>query len=183
MANNISNKILIVMGVSGSGKSTIARLLSQALGWPMREGDDLHPPANIEKMRHRIPLNDDDRRPWLAAIVQVIDTWRQQDQAGIITCSALKGRYRDSLTAGRPEVCFIYLQGSKELIQTRLARRSGHFMPPELLDSQFADLEEPTQQECAVTVDIAETPEAITQRILAQLQQLPRRRNKAHSSD
>jgi gluconokinase len=172
MANNISKMILVVMGVSGSGKSTIARLLSRVLDWPMREGDELHPPANIEKMRHGIPLDDDDRRPWLEAIAQVIDTWRQRDQAGIITCSALKGRYRDGLAAGRREVCFIYLQGSKELIQMRLASRSGHFMPPALLASQFADLEEPTHEERAVTVDISGTPEAIAQQILSQLRQL-----------
>ncbi|MDY0882795.1 gluconokinase [Dongia soli] len=172
MENNIPKMILVVMGVSGSGKSTIARLLSKALGWEMREGDDLHPAANIEKMRHRIPLDDEDRRPWLAAIAQVIDTWRQEDQAGIITCSALKGSYRESLAAGRPEVCFIYLQGSKKLIQSRLAHRAGHFMPPELLDSQFADLEAPTGEERTVTVDISGTPEIIAEHILSKLRQL-----------
>lgn len=171
--------VLVVMGVSGCGKSTIAARIAAALHWPMVEGDDLHPAANIAKMKHHQPLNDADRRPWLAAIGRQVDQWHAQHSSGIITCSALKRRYRDGLArgedgaGGRPELRFVFLKGSKELIRERLARRAGHFMPPDLLDSQFADLEEPSGDEPAITIDIAATPEMIAAAIIAQLRLTP----------
>jgi gluconokinase len=164
-----STNILIVMGVSGSGKSTVAALLAGRLGWALIEGDDLHPPANIEKMAHGIPLDDADRLPWLAAIGERIDQWREEGARGVITCSALKRAYRDMLGVGKPEVKFVYLQGSKALIANRLARRLGHFMPPELLDSQFAALEEPTAEEPAITIPIGEPPKQLVQDIIDRL--------------
>jgi len=162
--------ILVVMGVSGCGKSTIAEKIAASLHWPMVEGDDLHPPANIAKMKQHQPLNDTDRQPWLTAIGRRIDAWRGENSAGIITCSALKRRYRDQLVAGRPNLWFIYLKGSKELIQERLAQRKGHFMPPDMLDSQLADLEEPTADEPAIIADIAPSPDEIAKNIIAALQ-------------
>lgn len=173
---------LVVMGVSGCGKSTIAEKIAATLHWPMVEGDDLHPAANIAKMKRHQPLNDADRQPWLAAIGKQIDRWRAQGSSGIITCSALKRRYRDGLVAGgaggagegvgaagRPQLRFVYLKGSKELIRERLSHRAGHFMPPDLLDSQFADLEEPAADEPAISVDIDATPEAIAAEIISRL--------------
>jgi carbohydrate kinase (thermoresistant glucokinase family) len=166
---------LVVMGVSGCGKSTIAEKIAAALHWPMVEGDDLHPAANIAKMKRHQPLNDADRQPWLAAIGKQVDRWQAQGSSGIITCSALKRRYRDGLVAGgegesaRPQLRFVYLKGSKELIRERLSHRAGHFMPPDLLDSQFADLEEPAADEPAISVDIDATPEAIAAEIIERL--------------
>jgi carbohydrate kinase (thermoresistant glucokinase family) len=166
---------LVVMGVSGCGKSTIARKIADALHWPMVEGDNLHPAANIAKMKRLQPLNDADRRPWLAAIGKQIDLWHAQGSSGIITCSALKRRYRDGLLAGgeveagRSQLRFVYLKGSKALIRERLSHRAGHFMPPELLDSQFADLEEPMPDEPAISIDIDATPEAIAAEIIGRL--------------
>jgi len=166
---------LVVMGVSGCGKSTIAEKIAAALHWPMVEGDDLHPAANIAKMKRHQPLNDADRQPWLAAIGKQVDRWQAQGSSGIITCSALKRRYRDGLVAGgeggsaRPQLRFVYLKGSKELIRERLSHRAGHFMPPDLLDSQFADLEEPAADEPAISVDIDATPEALAAEIIERL--------------
>jgi carbohydrate kinase (thermoresistant glucokinase family) len=137
----------------------------------MLEGDDLHPPANIAKMKRHEPLNDADRQPWLAAIGEHIDGWRAQHSAGIITCSALKRSYRDQLIAGRDNLWFVYLKGSKQLISARLAQRKGHFMPPDLLDSQLADLEEPTAEERAIIADIAPPPGEIAAGIIAALQE------------
>ena len=161
--------ILIVMGVSGSGKSTVAALLAGRLGWTLLEGDDLHPPANIAKMARGMPLDDDDRRPWLAAIEAAMDRWRAQGTSGVLTCSALKRRYRDQLAAGRPELRFIYLEGDRDLIGHRLAQRHGHFMPPALLDSQFAALEEPGADEPVLTIPIGPPPEQVVETILATL--------------
>ena len=163
---------LIVMGVSGSGKSTIAERLAKALGWPVAEGDALHPQANIEKMKHGIPLNDDDRGPWLQAIAQAIDKWRAAGGVGIITCSALKRAYRDRLVLQRPDVWFVYLKGSKELIRERLSKRTGHFMPADLLDSQFAALEEPAADERAVIADVSQSPDVIVATILGELRRI-----------
>jgi carbohydrate kinase (thermoresistant glucokinase family) len=160
---------LVVMGVSGCGKSTIAGKVAEALHWPMVEGDDLHPAANIAKMKQHQPLNDTDRRPWLAAIGRQIDQWLAQGTSGIVTCSALKRRYRDGLEVGRPQLRFVYLQGSKELIRERLSHRAGHFMPPDLLDSQFADLEEPAADEPAICISIDAAPEAIAAAIIDRL--------------
>jgi gluconokinase len=150
--------IVILMGVSGCGKTTIGRRLAQALGWPFYDGDDFHPPANIAKMRRGTPLTDADREAWLAALRRLIDDHLAARRPAVLACSALKQGYRDRLAGARPEVRFVYLKGSYELIRCRLARRRGHFMPAALLASQFQTLEEPSQ---ALTVDIAQAPSAI----------------------
>ena len=159
---------LIFMGVSGCGKSTIAGLVAQHLRWPMIEGDDLHPPANIAKMTQGVPLNDDDRKPWLDAIAARIDTWRQAGGQGIVTCSSLRHAYRDLLRAGHDDIRFVFLKGSYELLLSRMQHRQRHFMPPSLLQSQFATLEEPGPDE-AITVSIDQPTEAIVADTLAQL--------------
>jgi carbohydrate kinase (thermoresistant glucokinase family) len=143
------------MGVSGSGKSTVAGALAQSLGWTLAEGDDFHSPANIAKMHAGTPLNDDDRMPWLRAIAAWIDARRLAGESGIVTCSALKRAYRDLLAAGRPEVLFVYLKGSADLMSQHLAGREGHFMPASLLSSQFETLEEPAAGEPVLQVDAA----------------------------
>jgi len=142
------------MGVSGSGKTTIGRALAQRLGWLFQEGDALHPPENVAKMKAGHPLDDEDRAPWLAAIAATIDAWRAQGDAGIITCSALKRRYREIVIGDRPDVRLVYLEGSRDLIGERLATRRGHFMPASLLDSQFAALEAPAADEDPITVSV-----------------------------
>jgi len=152
--------ILVIMGVSGSGKSTVAGPLAARLGWTFQEGDALHPPANIAKMKAGTPLTDADRAPWLAAIAAWIDHQAAEGQPGIVTCSALKRAYRDVLAAGREQVLFVYLCGSQALIAARMAARKGHFMPPALLDSQFAALEPPEPDEHAIVIDIDQPVEA-----------------------
>jgi carbohydrate kinase (thermoresistant glucokinase family) len=149
------------MGVAGSGKTTIARMLADRLGWRFQEGDALHPPANVAKMSAGTPLTDDDRWPWLHAIAAVIDGWRAEGASGIVTCSALKRAYRAILVGDRPDVRIVHLAGDKALIAARMAARKGHFMPTALLDSQFATLEPPGPEENAITVDISPGPEAI----------------------
>ena len=146
--------ILIVMGVSGSGKTTVAAALAQHLGWPFKDGDELHPPSNIAKMRSGHPLDDSDRWPWLTSIAAWIDAWRAAGSCGVITCSALKRSYRAFLTKGRGEVRIVYLHGDMVLIATRLAVRKGHFMPSDLLVSQFAALEKPGPDEHVIRVEI-----------------------------
>jgi carbohydrate kinase (thermoresistant glucokinase family) len=153
------------MGVSGSGKTTVGRALAQRLGWLFQEGDALHPPENIAKMKAGQPLDDEDRAPWLRAIATCIDEWRRSGASGVITCSALKRRYRDVVVGNRPDVRLIYLEGSPALIRQRLAGRHGHFMPPNLLDSQFAALEPPTPGEDAMSVSVDAPVEAIVARL------------------
>jgi gluconokinase len=160
---------LVVMGVSGCGKSTIASMLAGRLGWPYIEGDDLHPPANIEKMKAGTALDDTDRAPWLAAIATEITGLREQGQSCIVTCSALKRRYRQAISGDSPQVCFIYLHGSRDLIAQRLAHRLDHFMPASLLDSQFAALEEPGPDENAIRIEIGRKPADAVAAILAAL--------------
>jgi gluconokinase len=162
-------QVLVLMGVSGSGKTTVGALLAGRLGWSAAEADDFHPAANIAKMRSGIPLDDADRLPWLAAIAAQIDRWRAEGGHGVITCSALKRRYRDLIIGGRPEVRLVFLQGERELIADRLAARLGHFMPPTLLESQFAALEEPTPEERPIVVPIHEPPQELAERIIAVL--------------
>jgi len=152
-------RVLIVMGVSGVGKSTIAEALAQKLGWKFQEGDDLHPPANIEKMHAGIPLNDADRAPWLAAIKRWIDARIAAGEPGLITCSALKRRYRDTLIDGRASVRILYLHSDEATIEERIEHRTGHFMPTSLLESQLDTLEEPAEDEHPVTVEVAGTIE------------------------
>jgi carbohydrate kinase (thermoresistant glucokinase family) len=162
--------IVVVMGVSGSGKTTVAELLAKTLGCRFLEGDSLHPPANVEKMRNGTPLNDADRLPWLKRIAQEIDGWRDRGESGVVTCSALKRTYRDILIGNRSGVTLAYLKGSRELIQRRMAARHAHFMPVALLDSQFATLEEPTPDEHAIVVDVGGRPEEIVAGIVQGLQ-------------
>ncbi len=161
--------ILIVMGVSGSGKTTIGRRLADALDCPFLEGDELHPPANVEKMRSGMPLTDEDRLPWLQRIAAEIATWRAAGGGGVVTCSALKRAYRDILGGGRGDVTFIYLKGDRALLERRLAARRGHFMPASLLASQFDALEEPGGDEACIAVDIDAPPDEIVRTVTAAL--------------
>ena len=158
------------MGVSGSGKSTVGRVLAEQLGWPFVDADDFHPPANIDKMRRGIPLNDEDRRPWLAAIADMIHSLCTRQVRMVLACSALKHAYQDYLREHGDCVVYVLLSGSPELIQQRLAARKGHFMDPHLLASQFAALEPP---ENAVTVDITPSPEVIATEIRQKLRLSP----------
>ena len=161
--------VLIVMGVTGAGKSTLAEALNQHLHWPYQEGDDLHPPANIAKMHAGTPLNDADRAPWLAAIKAWIDARLAAGKPGLITCSALKRKYRDTLIAGRSTVRVLYLKADRALLEEHLQHRSGHFMPASLLDSQLNTLEEPAPDENPITVQVKEgVPETVAE-ILAAL--------------
>ena len=155
---------MIVMGVSGSGKSTFARLLAERLGWDFEEGDELHPAANIAKMASGQPLTDADREPWLATIRAWIDSELDHDRSGVITCSALKRRYRDELR--RPGVRFVYLNVPRAELERRLAERAGHFMPASLLDSQLAALEPPEPDEDAITVSAGD-PEASVEEVVS----------------
>ena len=161
--------IVVVMGVSGSGKTTIAAGLANHLGWPLLEGDSFHPPANIAKMKAGTPLTDADREPWLRAIAQRIDAERAAGASAVVACSALKRAYRDILIDRRPDLVLLYLRGDKALIAGRMASRQGHFMPPALLDSQFATLEEPGPDEHPVVVDIGGPPGAVIEKALRQL--------------
>jgi gluconokinase len=161
IANAAPHTAIILMGVSGCGKTTVAKLLAGRLGRTLLEGDDFHPKRNVEKMSHGMPLNDEDREPWLRAIAAAIDRARRSGRQVVVTCSALKRTYRNFLADGHPDVVFVYLKGSQALIADRLKRRAGHFMPAALLDSQFAALEEPGPGEPAITVSIDRTPEAI----------------------
>ena len=144
---------VVVMGVSGSGKTTVAELLAKRLGWPFMEGDRLHPAANVDKMRQGIPLTDADRAPWLDRIGEELKSWAAEGRSGVMTCSALKRAYRDRIRSARPDVRFVYLKGSQGLIEGRVAARQHEYMPASLLRSQFDTLEEPTPDEQVVTVD------------------------------
>ncbi len=146
--------ILVIMGVSGAGKTTVAVELVARLGWSFEEGDALHPEANVAKMRAGISLTDADRQPWLERVAAWIDSQRAKKQPGLITCSALKRSYRQIIIGGRPEVRLVYLRGSRDLIAGHLAGRHGHFMPASLLQSQIDTLEEPDPSEDALTVEL-----------------------------
>jgi gluconokinase len=161
--------VAVVMGVSGSGKTTVGILLAEMLGWQFQEGDKLHPPENVAKMSAGIPLSDADRLPWLRRIAETIDGWRARGESGVVTCSALKRSYRDIIIGGRPEVRLVYLKGSPELIGQRMAQRHGHFMPATLLDSQFSILEEPSPDENPIVVDIGGQPQEIAREIACRL--------------
>jgi len=163
----VTPPILVIMGVSGSGKSTIGRPLAARLGWPFKEGDDLHPPANIAKMKAGIPLDDADRAPWLAAIAGWIDGQAAAGLPGVVTCSALKRAYRAQLAAGRPQLRIVFLRGSQAVIAARVAKRQHHFMPPSLLASQFDDLQEPGPDEHPIIIDIDQPIEAQVDEIVA----------------
>ena len=158
--------VLVLMGVAGSGKTTVAATLSRRLGWAFQEGDDLHRPASIQKMRAGHPLTDEDRRPWLDEVAHWIDERLDSDENGLITCSALKRSYRDVINRRGEGVTFVFLMGSPETIAGRLAARHGHFMPSALLQSQFAELEPPESDEPAVTFDVGLPPGVIAQQII-----------------
>ncbi|MEZ7004672.1 gluconokinase [Streptomyces sp. AD55] len=163
--------VVVVMGVAGTGKTTIGPLLADRLGVPYAEGDDFHPPANIAKMTAGTPLTDADRLPWLDAI----GGWAhgRAGLGGVVSSSALKRAYRDRLRAAAPDVVFVHLTGSRALIEERMAHRQGHFMPTALLDSQFATLQPLQPDEIGVAVDVAGTPEEIADRACAALRTLP----------
>ena len=161
--------ILVVMGVSGSGKTTVAVMLAEALAVNFLEGDELHPRSNVEKMKGGTPLTDEDRWPWLQAIARRIDDWRAAGEGGVVTCSALKRAYRDVLIGDRPNVRLVYLKGSHQLIHDRMAKRRGHFMPVGLLDNQFTVLQEPGPDERPITVDVGGTPAEIVAAVIRQL--------------
>jgi gluconokinase len=168
MVTITSAPILVVMGVAGTGKSTVARLLAERLRWEFQEGDALHPPANVAKMSSGIPLTDEDRWPWLDAIAAWIKEKAQRGEPGILTCSALKRSYRDRLRG--PNVIFVFLNGSREVIAARMASRADHFMPPALLNSQLATLEPPTAEENVLEINLAAAPEEEVAEVLRALE-------------
>ncbi|AZQ73156.1 gluconokinase [Streptomyces abikoensis] len=162
--------VVVVMGVAGTGKTTVGPLVAEALGVPYAEGDDFHPPANIAKMSAGTPLDDDDRAPWLDAI----GDWARgrADGGGVVSCSALKRAYRDRLRAAAPGLVFLHLTGDRELIAGRMAARKGHFMTTRLLDSQFATLEPLGADEAGIAVDVAPEAAVIAERAVAALRRL-----------
>src|SRR3954447_21739484 len=164
---------LVVMGVSGSGKSTIADALAKRLGWRYEDGDKFHPASNVAKMSAGHPLTDEDRWPWLQAIADEIDRTCAKGERAVIACSALKRAYRDVLVHGRDDVRVVFLDGTQDLIAARLAARKGHFMPPGLLASQFKTLERPGANERPITVSIDAPVERIVDDIVTQLNLVP----------
>ena len=161
--------VIVVMGVSGAGKTTIAAMLAMRLGWTFEDADWFHPPANVEKMHSGKPLTDEDRWPWLRAIAEFIERTQKAGQHAVIACSALKRAYRSILIGSRREVRLVYLRAERELIARRMTLRHGHFMPPSLLESQFATLEEPDAEEDAIVVSIDARPREIVESIVAKL--------------
>ncbi len=160
--------VLVIMGVVGSGKTTVGTLLAEKLGWEFSDADDFHPAENIRKISEGIPLIDADRAPWLAAMRQAIQRWQKEGKSVVLACSALKHSYREELRAGH--VRFVYLKGDAQLIGQRLHARRGHFANDSILESQFADLQEPHD---AIAVSIAQTPEAIVAEIIDKLKRAP----------
>jgi len=169
----MSPLVIVLMGVSGCGKSTVGGELARLLGWPFRDADSFHPPANIEKMSRSVPLTDEDRRPWLDAIAQWIDERRANRAPGIVSCSALKRIYRERIVGARSGVRLVYLRGGIELIAARLAERADHFMPAALLASQFEALQEPQADERPVIVSIELPPAEIAANIVDELACVP----------
>jgi gluconokinase len=169
VATSTSPCALIVMGVSGSGKTTVGDELAARLCWRYEDADTFHPPSNVAKMKAGQPLTDDDRWPWLKAIAAEIDRICAAGERAVIGCSALRRVYRDVLVHGRSDIRIVYLKGSQQLIADRLSERKGHFMPSGLLTSQFKTLEPPTEDEHVVTVSIEGSVEAIVEDILRQL--------------
>jgi gluconokinase len=159
-------RFIIVMGVSGSGKTTIGRLLAARLGWDFYDADDFHSPENISKMAKGIPLTDEDRKPWLEALRRKIEWCQAQNHPGVLACSALKATYRDELIDHDEDIQIVYLRGSFDLIWKRMETRTNHYMKPDMLASQFAALEEPPD---ALVEDLEKTPEAICADILSKI--------------
>ena len=160
---------IIVMGVSGSGKSTIGALLAERLGWPFADADGFHPPENVAKMAAGTPLTDADRWPWLDAIATHIGAARQAGRPVVVACSALRRAYRDRLRAGHGDLIFLHLSGAPEVIAARQAARQGHFMPPSLMASQFATLEDISDEPDALAVSVVAEPQAVVDAAMAAL--------------
>ncbi len=158
--------VVILMGVTGAGKTTIGRALATSLGWEFHDGDDLHSDASKRKMRRGIALTDSDRAPWLAALRALIEAMLSEGRDGVVACSALKQSYRDELIVDPNSVKVVYLKGSQQVIAERIRNRTGHFMNPELLQSQIDTLEEPRD---AIVVDVSAAPEAVVNTIKARL--------------
>lgn len=163
------------MGVSGVGKTTVGELLAARQGWPFYDADDFHPPANVEKMRGGLPLNDGDRQPWLEALNAFIQQEAQAGHSLVLACSALKDAYRVTLCRGAADVRFVYLSAAPGVVRARIEARTGHFMNPGLLESQYATLEAPDE---AIVVDAAQPPEAIVDDVLAEVRKTNERRTK-----
>jgi gluconokinase len=164
--------LLVIMGVTGAGKSTVGTLIAERLGLPFNDADDFHPPANIAKMSSGQPLTDDDRWPWLDAIGAHLAAHR--GGGAVVTCSALKRAYRDRLRAAAPELRFVHLQGDMALVAARQAARQGHFMPASLVASQYATLEEPAPEERVIALDVAAAPSALADAAIAALTETAR---------
>ncbi len=162
--------VIIVMGVCGSGKTSVGRMLADRLGCGFVEGDDYHPPENIAKMSRSDPLDDADRRPWLEAMAADIDAWLAVEASRVLACSALKRRYRDILIGPRQGMRLVHLMGSRSLIQGRLKTRSEHFMPPGLLASQYGALEPPVTEERPIIVDVAAPVTQVVDVVVSDLQ-------------
>lgn len=171
MALSVENQppVIVVMGVSGVGKTTVARQLADRLGIPYAEADDFHPAANIARMSAGIPLDDTDREPWLHALGDWLGTRADAGTGGVVTCSALKRRYRDILRAHCPGAFFLHLSGGRDLVGDRIAHRTGHFMPASLLDSQYAALEPLQADEHGAALDVGPTPETLVEKAAALL--------------
>jgi len=165
--------VVIVMGVTASGKTTIAKLLAERLQCPFLEGDDLHSPENRRKLSQGIPLTDEDRLPWLQAIGQWIHERQERNQSGTVSCSALRRSYRDRLRANHQNTCFVFLNGDRKIIEERLKKRKGHFVSPSLLDSQLETLEPPQNDERAVRIPLDISPEEQCERVIAWINDSP----------
>jgi gluconokinase len=162
------SRLVLLMGVAGSGKTTVGRLLARELGWSYHEADDFHRPANREKMGRGVPLDDADRAPWLAAIRAAMEASRAAGRPAVFTCSALKEKYRRTLLDGLPDVLLVHLSGSRDVLLARLQGRTGHYMKPAMLDSQLATLEAPA---CALSLDISQPPDVLVAEIRRRLGQ------------
>ncbi len=172
-AHNPANRppaIVVVMGVAGSGKTTVAARLAERLGCAFQEGDALHPPENVARMSAGTPLTDADRAPWLARIAACIDDWRARGRGGVVTCSALKSAYREVVVGDRAQVRLVHLAGGRDLIGDRLSARRGHFMPAALLDTQFATLEPPQPDARTLVLDVGPAPEELVEAIVRWLE-------------